>query len=115
MQNKARMLGMMKETPRIILFSTQALQDLPTNNLTIVTDPLLLLHSKSQSTTMLVMTHLLGAGIQHGNNLHLAQKPKLGGRYADISLIYTSYFFGTLYIHILLSFVVLILFLLSKT
>src|SRR3954454_15015577 len=36
-------------------------------------------------------------------------------RYADISLIYISYFVTTLYIHISLSFVVLILFLLSKT
>src|SRR3954452_8564724 len=75
----ASMLRMMKETPWIILFSTRVLQDLPTNNLTMITDPLLLLHSKSQSTTMLGMTHLLGAGIQHGNNLHLGQKPKLGG------------------------------------
>src|SRR4051794_33311790 len=57
-------------------------------------------------------TPLLGL---HGNDLHLGQKPKLGGRYADISLIYTSSFVGTLYIHISLSFVVLILFLLSKT
>src|SRR4051794_16328107 len=111
----ASMLGMMKETPRIILFSTRALQDLPTNNLTMIVDHLLLLHSKSQSTTMLGMTHLLGAGIQHGNHLHLGQNPKLGGRYTDISLIYTSYFVGTLYIHISLSFVLLILFLLSKT
>src|SRR4051812_48843590 len=57
-------------------------------------------------------TLLLGP---HGNVLHLGQKPKLGGRYADISLIYTSYFVETFYIHISLSFVVLILFLLSKT
>src|SRR4051794_33824077 len=28
----------------------------------------------------------------HGNDLHLGQKPKLGGRYAGISLIYISYF-----------------------
>jgi hypothetical protein len=53
-----------------------------------------------------------------GIDLHLGQKPKLGGRYADNSLIYTSYFVGALYIHISLSFfffVVLVLFLLSKT
>jgi hypothetical protein len=51
-------------------------------------------------------------------DLHLGQKPKLGGRYSDISLIYTSYYVRTLYIHVLLSFfffVVLVLFLLSKT
>src|SRR4051812_10932609 len=57
-------------------------------------------------------TPLLGL---HGNDLHLCQKPKLGGRYADILLIYISYLIGRLYIHISLSFVVLILFLLSKT
>jgi hypothetical protein len=53
-----------------------------------------------------------------GIDLHLGQKPKLGGRYTDISLIYTSYSVRTLYIHVLLSFfffVVLVLFLISKT
>jgi hypothetical protein len=33
-------------------------------------------------------------------DLHLGQKPKLGGRYTDISLIYISYLVGTLYIHV---------------
>jgi hypothetical protein len=53
-----------------------------------------------------------------GIDLHLGQKPKLGGRYADDSLIYTSYFVDTLYIHVSLSFfslLFLFLFLLSKT
>jgi hypothetical protein len=53
-----------------------------------------------------------------GIDLHLVQKPKLGGRYTDKSLIYTTYSVGTLYIHVSLSlffFVVLVLFLLSKT
>jgi hypothetical protein len=39
-----------------------------------------------------------------GIDLHLGQKPKLGGRYADDSLIYTSYFVDSLYIHFSLSF-----------
>jgi hypothetical protein len=39
-----------------------------------------------------------------GIDLHLGQKPKLGGRYADDTLIYISYRFGTLYIHVSLSF-----------
>jgi hypothetical protein len=54
---------------------------------------------------------------QVGIDLHLGQKPKLGGRYADDSLIYTLYFVGTLYIHVSLSFslLFLFLFLLSKT
>jgi hypothetical protein len=48
-------------------------------------------------------------------DLHLGQKPKLGGRYADNSLIYISYFVGSMYIHVLLSLFFLFLFLLSKT
>jgi hypothetical protein len=39
-----------------------------------------------------------------GIDLHLGQKPKLGGRYTDDSLIYISYFVGTLYIHVSFSF-----------
>jgi hypothetical protein len=38
-----------------------------------------------------------------GIDLHLGQKPKLGGRYADDSLIYISYFVGSLYTHVSLS------------
>ena len=37
-------------------------------------------------------------------DLHLGQKPKLGGRYTDISLTYISYYVGTLYIHVSFSF-----------
>ena len=49
-------------------------------------------------------------------DLHLGQKPKLGGRYTDVSLIDISYSVGTLYIHISLSFVfAFVLFQLSKT
>jgi hypothetical protein len=78
---------------------------------------LLHLH-ESQITVMTTMTHQLGAITGVGIDLHLGQKPKLGGRYADDSLIYTSYFVDTLYIHVLLSFfslLFLFLFLLSKT
>jgi hypothetical protein len=50
-----------------------------------------------------------------GIDLHLGRKPKLGGRYADDSIIYTSYSVGTLYIHVSLSFSLSFLFLLSKT
>jgi hypothetical protein len=49
--------------------------------------------------TMPTMTHQLGATTSIGVKFHLGQKPKLGGRYADDSLIYISYFIGTLYIH----------------
>jgi hypothetical protein len=51
-----------------------------------------------------------------GIDLHLGQKPKLGGRYTDVSLIDISYSVGALYIHISLSFVfAFVLFQLSKT
>jgi hypothetical protein len=64
------------------------------------------------------MTHQPGATTSVGVDFHLGQKPKLGGRYADDSLIYISYFVGTLYIHVSFSFfslLFLFLFLLSKT
>src|SRR4051794_12381883 len=47
------------------------------------------------------------------DDLHLGQKPKLGERYTDITLIYISCSVGTLHIHVSLSF--WFLFLLSKT
>jgi hypothetical protein len=50
-----------------------------------------------------------------GIDLHLGQKPKLGGRYADDSLIYILYFVGTLYIHVLLSLVSLLILVLIST
>jgi hypothetical protein len=62
--------------------------------------------------TKALLRHILETPL-HGRvgiDLDLGQKPKLGGRYADDSLIYTSYFVGTLYIHILLSFSLLFLF-----
>jgi hypothetical protein len=52
----------------------------------------------------LMMTHQPGAATGVRIDLHLGQKPKLGGRYADNSLIYISYFIGSLYIHVSLSF-----------
>jgi hypothetical protein len=78
---------------------------------------LLRLH-ESQATTMPMISHHLGAIIGDGIDLHLGQNPKLGGRYTDDSLIYTSYLVGTLYIHVslsLFSLLFLFLFLLSKT
>jgi hypothetical protein len=67
-----------------------------------------------------LLHHILGTPLlgRVGIDLYLGQKPKLGGRYADDSLIYTSYFVSTLYIHVSFSFfffVVPVLFLLSKT
>jgi hypothetical protein len=50
----------------------------------------LLLH-ESLIMIMLMMIHQLGVPTIVGIDLHLGQKPKLGGRYTDNSLIYTSF------------------------
>jgi hypothetical protein len=62
-----------------------------------------------------MMTHQPGATTRAEIDLHLGQKPKLGGRYADDSLIYILYFVGPLYIHVSLSSLFSFLFLLPKT
>jgi hypothetical protein len=59
------------------------------------------------------MTHQSGVTTSAGIDLHLGQKPKLGGRYAKDSLTYISYFVGTLYIHVSLSFSLLLLIFIS--
>jgi hypothetical protein len=66
---------------------------------------------------MPMMTRQHGACTGDEIDLHLGQKPKLGGRYTDDSLIYISYFFGPLYIHVFLyfPFFLIFIFLLSKT
>jgi hypothetical protein len=75
---------------------------------------LLHLH-ESQITVMPMMTHQLGAITGAGIDLHLGQKPKLGGRYTDDSLIYISYFVSILYIHVLLSFLLFVILVLIST
>jgi hypothetical protein len=77
-------------------------------------------HPRVHIRTKVLLHHILEVPLlgRVGIDLHLGQKPKLGEMYTDISLIYTSYSVGTLYIHVFLSFfffVVLVLFLLSKT
>jgi hypothetical protein len=64
---------------------------------------------------MPMMSHQHGACIGDEVDLHLGQKPKLGGRYAEDPLIYKLYFVGPLYIHVLLSLLFSLLFLISKT
>jgi hypothetical protein len=64
---------------------------------------------------MPTMTHQPGAITGVGIDLHLGQKPKLGGRYADDSLIYISYFVDTLYIHVSLSFLFFVVLVLIST
>jgi hypothetical protein len=63
-------------------------------------------HPRAHIRTKVLLCHILGMPLhgRDGIDLHLGQKPKLGGRYADDSLIYISYFVGTLYIHVSLSF-----------
>jgi hypothetical protein len=107
----------MERALKIILSSPPTLESFHTSSLILIMALLLHLH-ESLITIMPMMNHQLRVITGVGIDLHLGQKPKLGGRYADTSLIYTSYFVGTLYIHVSLSFfffVVLVLFLLSKT
>jgi hypothetical protein len=68
---------------------------------------------RARIRTKVLLCHILEMPLHGlvGIDLHLGQKPKLGGRYADNLLIYTSYFIGTLYIHVSLSFSLLFLFL----
>jgi hypothetical protein len=108
---------MIERGPKIILSNPPTLWSSHTSNLIMIMGLMFLLHG-SLITIMLMMIHQAGVIISVGIDLHLGQKPKLGGRYTDISLIYTSYSVGTLYIHVSFSFfffVVLFLFLLSKT
>jgi hypothetical protein len=72
-------------------------------------------HPRAHIMTKVLLRHILEMPLlgRVGIDLHLGQKPKLGGRYTDNSLIYTSFSVGTLYIHVSLFFV-LVLFLLSK-
>jgi hypothetical protein len=66
-------------------------------------------HPRARTRMKVLLRHtwkapLHGRAGRVGIDLHLGQKPKLGGRYADDSLIYISYFVGTLYIYVSLSF-----------
>jgi hypothetical protein len=103
---------------KIILSSPPALGISHTSSPILIMDLLLHLH-ESLIMIMPPMTHQPRAITSVGIDLHLGQKPKLGGRYTNDSLIYTSYFVGTLYIYVSLSFsllfLFLFLFLLSKT
>jgi hypothetical protein len=71
---------------------------------------------ENRGTITPMMTHQLGAATGVGIDLHLGQKPKLGGRYADDSLIYISYFVGSFVYSYFAFFIVLVLvFISSKT
>jgi hypothetical protein len=104
----------MKRQPRS-QSSPLTLRSFHTSSPTMIIHHLLHLH-KGQAMTTPMMTHQHGACFRGDVDLHLGQKPKLGGRYADDSLIYISYFVGPLYNHVSLSLLFLFfLFLLSKT
>jgi hypothetical protein len=108
-----RRLCTMERRPRS-RSSPLTLRSSPTSSLIMIIHHLLHLH-RGQAITLLMMTHQHGACFRDDVDLHLGQKPKLGERYADDSLIYISYFVGPLYIHVLFSLLFSFLFLLSKT
>jgi hypothetical protein len=85
----------MKRRPRS-RSSPLTLRSFHTSSLIMIIHHLLHLH-KGQAMTTPMMTHQHGACFGDDVDLHLGQKPKLGGRYADHSLIYISYFVGTIH------------------
>jgi hypothetical protein len=72
----------MGRRPEIILSSPPTLGSSHTSSPILIMDHLLHLH-ESQITIMPTMTHQLGVITGVGIDLHLGQKPKLGGRYVD--------------------------------
>ena len=76
---------------RIVLINIQALQDPPTSNLILTTAFLLHIPHMRRRMTRVDMTRRLGVVVLLGNELHLGQKPKLGGRYTDIVHLYTHH------------------------
>ena len=66
-----------------------------------------LLHRRCLTMIIPMMTHQLGVTTR-AIETHLGQKPKLGGRYTDITLIYISCSVGSLYIHCFAFFLVLV-------
>src|SRR4051794_4430648 len=111
----ASILGMMKGMLEITLINTQVPQDLYISSQILITGLLLLFPRMRRIMTMLGMTRQPGVATLHGIDLHLGQKAKLGGEarrhLAHLHIIFDR----SLYIHISLSFVVLILFLFPKT
>jgi hypothetical protein len=98
----------MRRTPRSRV-SPPTLRISHTSNLIMIMHHQLHLR-ESRGTITPMMTHQPGAATRAGIDLHLGQKPKLGGRYADDSLVYISYFVGPMYIHVSLSLVFSFLF-----
>ena len=68
----------------------------------ITTPSLILVRRQARTRMSTLLHHITTVALpgHHGVDLHLGQKPKLGGRYIDISLIYISYLVDTLYIHV---------------
>jgi hypothetical protein len=87
------MCTMMERGPKIILSSPPIVGSSHTSSLILIMGLLLHLHERL-IMIMLTMTHRPRAITSIGIDLHLGQKPKLGGRYTDNSLIYTSYLSG---------------------
>src|SRR3954470_11971326 len=97
---------MLKRMPKTIWFSPPTWESLHTNNPHLI-GARLLLHHRCLTMIIPMMTH------QHGVTIrviepHLGQKPKIGGRYTDITLIYISCSVGSLYIHCFAFFLVLV-------
>ena len=84
---------------------TTLIQEVSSHITVSTTDRLLLPPWQTHIMITPEMSHQLWHRTHDGIDLHLGQKPKLGGRYTDIThSFYISYSVGTLYIHVSFSF-----------
>src|SRR3954469_14551117 len=97
---------MLERMPKMIRFSPPTWGSLNTSSPPMI-GARLLLHREGLIMIIPRMTQQLG-DTTHAIGPHLGQKPKLGGRYTDITLIYISCFVGSLYIHCFVLFFVFV-------
>ena len=104
---------MMERRPKIIQSSPLTLQGSHTSPLIMIMGLLLilLLHGSLIACTLRT-THQPGTSTRAGIDLHLGQKPKLGGRYTDITLSFTYHILSLpcLSVFLFLSFSLLFMF-----
>src|SRR4051812_49035314 len=88
---------MLKSMSKIIRFSPPTWESLHTSIPHLI-GARLLPHRRCLTMIIPMMTHQHGVTIR-AIEPHLGQKPKIGGRYTEITPIYISYSVGSLYIH----------------
>src|SRR4051812_13349303 len=97
---------MLKRMPKTIRFIPATWESLHTSSPHLI-GVRLLLHRRCLTMIIPMMTHQYGGTIRVIEP-HLGQKPKIGGRYTDITLIYISCSVRSLYIHCFAFFLVFV-------